>query len=96
MEKLKQLPFSELKVDRAFVFGAAKDAAARAILEFSVHTGKTLGMLLVAEGVESKEDWDLVDAVGCDEVQGFLVAEPMPAKEFLAWKARWEQQYQLA
>jgi EAL domain-containing protein (putative c-di-GMP-specific phosphodiesterase class I) len=93
MEKLKQLPFSELKVDRAFVFGAAKDAAARAILEFSVHTGKTLGMLLVAEGVESKEDWDLVDAVGCDEVQGFLVAEPMPAKEFLAWKAQWEERY---
>jgi EAL domain-containing protein (putative c-di-GMP-specific phosphodiesterase class I) len=93
MEKLNQLPFGELKVDRAFVFGAAKDASARAILELSVKTGKTLGMLLVAEGVETEEDWDLVDAVGCDEVQGFFVAKAMPAQEFLIWKKRWDEQY---
>ncbi|HEY8084675.1 MAG TPA: EAL domain-containing response regulator [Methylophilaceae bacterium] len=93
MEKLNQLPFTELKVDRAFVFGAAKDASARAILELSVKTGKTLGMLLVAEGVETEEDWDLVDAVGCDEVQGFFVAKAMPAQEFLIWKKRWDEQY---
>jgi EAL domain-containing protein (putative c-di-GMP-specific phosphodiesterase class I)/CheY-like chemotaxis protein len=92
MEKLKQLPFTELKVDRAFVFGATDDAAARAILEFSVQTGKTLGMHLVAEGVESQEDWDLVDVVGCDEVQGFFVAQPMPAHEFLDWKINWDKQ----
>ena len=77
---------------REIVFGAAKDASARAILELSVKTGKTLGMLLVAEGVETQEDWDLVDAVGCDEVQGFFVAKAMPAQEFLLWKQRWEEQ----
>jgi len=93
MEKLNQLPFTELKVDRAFVFGAARDASARAILELSVKTGKTLGMLLVAEGVETEEDWYLVDAVGCDEVQGFFVAKAMPAQEFLRWKERWDEQY---
>jgi EAL domain-containing protein (putative c-di-GMP-specific phosphodiesterase class I) len=93
MEKLKQLPFTELKVDRAFVFGAAKESAARAILEFSVHTGRALGMYLVAEGVETQEDWDVVNEVGCDEVQGYFIAKPMPAQQFIAWKSNWDEQH---
>lgn len=92
MEKLKLLPFTELKIDRAFVFGAAEDAAARGILELSVQTGKALGMRIIAEGAETQQDWDLVAAVGCDEVQGYVVARPMPAELFIAWKNRWESQ----
>jgi len=92
MEKLKQLPFTELKIDRAFVFGAARDDAARAILESSVRLGRALNMKIVAEGVETQEDWDLVVNVGCDEVQGFFAAKPMPADEFIRWKINWESQ----
>ena len=90
MEKLKQLPFTELKVDRTFVFGATKDGVARAILESSVQMGHALGMNVVAEGAETQEDWDLLAALGCDEVQGYIAARPMPAEEFIAWKMRWE------
>lgn len=90
IEKLKQLPFTELKVDRTFVCGASKDSVARTILESSVQMGHALGMSVVAEGAETQEDWDLLVAVGCDEVQGYFVARPMPAEEFIEWKTSWE------
>jgi EAL domain-containing protein (putative c-di-GMP-specific phosphodiesterase class I)/ActR/RegA family two-component response regulator len=90
MEKLKQLPFTELKVDRTFVCGATSDDVARAILESSVQMGHALGMNVVAEGAETQEDWDLLAAIGCDEVQGYIAARPMAAAEFIAWKTRWD------
>lgn len=90
MEKLKQLPFTELKVDRSFVYGATGDSVARAILESSVQMGHALGMNVVAEGAETQEDWDLLATIGCDEVQGYVAAKPMAAEDFIAWKIRWE------
>jgi EAL domain-containing protein (putative c-di-GMP-specific phosphodiesterase class I) len=90
MENLKQLPFTELKVDRAFVNGATQDEAARAILGSSIQLGKIFNLNLVAEGVEKQQDWDLIANSGCDEVQGFFIAQPMPAQEFIEWKINWE------
>ena len=99
MERLKQMPFTELKVDRAFVHGAADAPVARAILESSVSLGHALGMQVVAEGAETLADLDMVAAVGCDEVQGYVVAKPMPAGELIDWKTGWEEdcmdQYEL-
>lgn len=91
MENLKQLPFTELKIDRMFVNGASEDAAARTILESSIHLGKTFHLQLVAEGVETQQDWDLIVASGCDQVQGFFVAKPMSAQELIEWKTHWEE-----
>jgi EAL domain-containing protein (putative c-di-GMP-specific phosphodiesterase class I)/FixJ family two-component response regulator len=96
MEKLKQMPFTELKVDRAFVFGAASDPVARAIFQSSVDLGHALGMQVVAEGAETQEDWDLVMALGCDQLQGYVVAKPMPAKDFIDWKTSWDKSVVLA
>ena len=90
MENLKQLPFTELKVDRAFVNGACQDEASRAILGSSIQLGKIFNLRLVAEGVENQQDWDLISESGCDEVQGFFIAKPMPAQEFIDWKIDWE------
>jgi EAL domain-containing protein (putative c-di-GMP-specific phosphodiesterase class I)/CheY-like chemotaxis protein len=90
MEKLNQLPFTELKIDRAFVFGAGDDAAARAILDLSVQMGRALDMRVVAEGAETQDDWDLVTSSGCDELQGYVIAKPMPAEDFISWKKNWE------
>jgi len=87
MEALKQLPFSELKIDRGFVHGAEHDATARAILESSARLGRMLGMNVVAEGVETQCDWDVVVEAGCDEVQGYFVARPLPAEELWTWLA---------
>lgn len=85
MDHLKQMPFGELKIDRAFVNGAYKDDTARAILQSSVSLAKQLEMSVVAKGVEVKEDWDLVSELGCDMVQGYYIAPPMDVETFDAW-----------
>ena len=89
MEQLQRIPFSELKIDRAFVHGAAKDKSARAILESSVNLARSLDMSIVAEGVENQEDWDLVVEIGCDQVQGYFIAKPMPVDEWVSWLHEW-------
>ncbi|RKZ36433.1 MAG: hypothetical protein DRQ37_04145, partial [Gammaproteobacteria bacterium] len=90
MEQLKRIPFTEIKVDRAFVFGACEDPAARAILESSISLGKKLDMSIVAEGAETQEEWDLVAELGVDLVQGYFVAKPMPGEEIAPWVEKWE------
>ncbi|MDH3219701.1 MAG: EAL domain-containing protein [Gammaproteobacteria bacterium] len=85
MEQLQRIPFAEFKIDRAFVHGAAREAAARAILESSVLLAKKLNMKVVAEGVETQEDWDLVTEVGCEQVQGYFVSRPLPFPQLLKW-----------
>jgi EAL domain-containing protein (putative c-di-GMP-specific phosphodiesterase class I)/FixJ family two-component response regulator len=82
MSQLKQAPFTELKIDRAFVNGASKDPTARSIFESSVNLAKKLHMSTVAEGVETSEDMALVKELGCDQIQGFYKAKPMFADEF--------------
>jgi len=89
LEQLKRIPFTELKVDRTFVYGANRNASARAILESSVALGKKLGMSIVAEGAETREDWDVVEQLGCDFVQGYYVARPMPVDELEPFVRNW-------
>lgn len=85
MEALKQLPFSELKIDRAFVNGADHDAAALAILKSSAGLGVTLGLNVVAEGIETQRDLDIVIAAHCNEAQGYFLARPLAAEAFWDW-----------
>ena len=89
MEQLKRIPFTELKIDRAFVYGAANDSGARAILESSVNLAKNLKMETVAEGAENREDWDLVESLGVDLVQGYYCAKPMPNEQFMKFLEDW-------
>ena len=90
LEQLKRVPFTELKIDRAFVHGAVDDARARTILRSSVDLGRALDMQICAEGVETQEDWDLISSLGCDKVQGYFVARPMHAREIPGWIKTWE------
>jgi EAL domain-containing protein (putative c-di-GMP-specific phosphodiesterase class I) len=85
MEQLQRIPFSEFKIDRAFVNGAAREPSARAILESSVLLAKKLDMKVVAEGVEDQQDWDLVAEVGCDQAQGYYVSRPLPFIQLIKW-----------
>lgn len=85
MQQLQQAPFSELKIDRSFVAASIADDNARAIVESTVALAHRLGMRTVAEGVESEEQWTLVKDLGCDLVQGFLIAKPMPLDDFASW-----------
>ena len=90
LEQLQRIPFGELKIDRAFVNGAAEDPSRRAILESSIGLAKKLNMTVVAEGVERPEDWDLVSTLGCDVVQGYYIAKPLPAPELEKWLNAWQ------
>lgn len=89
MEKLQMLPFSELKIDRAFVHGAAKNPSSYAILKSSAELGRCLNMKIVAEGVENQEDWDCAAELGCDLMQGFYIARPMPGDQLSGWMQGW-------
>jgi EAL domain-containing protein (putative c-di-GMP-specific phosphodiesterase class I) len=91
MEQMKRIPFVELKIDRAFVHGANRDPAARAILESSIELAKKLRMQIVAEGVEDDEDSALTKALGCDCLQGYVIAQPMPADELPGWVEQWRE-----
>ena len=91
MEQLQRIPFSELKIDRAFVNGANKDTSARAILESSILLANKLGMKVVAEGVENQEDWDLLKSLNADEVQGYFISRPIPFEQFVIWLKKWRE-----
>lgn len=85
LAQLARFPFSELKVDRAFVHGASKDQSLRSIVEASVRLAQDLKLMTCAEGVETQADYELIRDLGCDSVQGFYVARPMPTHELPNW-----------
>ena len=85
MQQLARIPFSELKIDRAFVHGAAQRTNLRVILQSALDMSRQLGLVTVAEGIESLADWQLVRDSGCGVGQGFLVAPAMRADEVPAW-----------
>ncbi|MFF4401569.1 putative bifunctional diguanylate cyclase/phosphodiesterase [Streptomyces sp. NPDC001480] len=82
---LRRLPVSELKIDRSFVARLAVDAQDAAIVRCTVDLAHSLGLLVVAEGVEDDETWERLRDLGCDAVQGWLVAAAMPPEETTAW-----------
>ncbi|WP_018233459.1 EAL domain-containing response regulator [Thioalkalivibrio thiocyanodenitrificans] len=90
--QLRDIPFTELKVDRGFVHGAWRhDSNLGAILEASLDMARRLGMRSVAEGVENQEDWAFLRRRGCDTAQGYFVARPMPMNELPDWLPVWEE-----
>ncbi|WP_330287592.1 putative bifunctional diguanylate cyclase/phosphodiesterase [Streptomyces sp. NBC_00576] len=82
---LRRLPVSELKIDRSFVARLAVDTEDSEIVRCTVDLAHSLGLLVVAEGVEDDETWERLRDMGCDAVQGWLVAAAMPPEEATAW-----------
>jgi EAL domain-containing protein (putative c-di-GMP-specific phosphodiesterase class I) len=85
MQQFARCPFTELKIDRAFVNGAAQWPNRLMVLKSALDLGQSLGVATVAEGVETVEDWKLLRDLGCDLAQGYLLAKPMPAEELVGW-----------
>lgn len=85
MSYLKKFNIDYLKIDRSFVRDLAVDESDRAIAETIVIMAKRLGMKTIAEGVETIEQRDILAAVGCEYVQGYLYSRPIPADEFLEY-----------
>ncbi|MCW5632198.1 MAG: EAL domain-containing protein [Rubrivivax sp.] len=88
LARVKSLPLDRLKVDRGFVAGLPHDAGSVAIARAIVQMGHGLELQVVAEGVETPAQRDAVQAMGCDAMQGFLVARPMPEPELVDWLRR--------
>ncbi|WP_018991537.1 EAL domain-containing response regulator [Aromatoleum toluclasticum] len=89
LAQLRDIPFSELKVDRGFVHGAWRDASLRAILEASLGMARQLGMKTVAEGVEDREDWNFLRSSGCELAQGWFISKALPPEQIPDWIAGW-------
>lgn len=89
MLRLKQVPFSELKLDQSLIRGAASDEVARSIVASSIDLGHALGLSVIAEGVDNQDDWALISELGCDAGQGYFLARPMTAAALSEWYHRW-------
>ncbi|MEH0167157.1 putative bifunctional diguanylate cyclase/phosphodiesterase [Roseateles microcysteis] len=86
---LTQLPLDKLKIDQGFVAKLPDDAGAMAITRAITEMARGLGLKVSAEGLRTREQWRLLADWGCDELQGELIADPMPAAEFEAWARTW-------
>ena len=84
---LRRLPARQLKIDRSFVMDLESSSDARAIVSAVVHRAHDLGLGVVAEGVETAGQRDVLAGLDCDELQGYLFAKPMRASEVLPWIA---------
>ena len=83
--QLRQLPYSELKIDKCFVRDAATSRESRLIVEAVIRLAHGFGLVATAEGVENDETLKLLAELGCDNAQGYLVAKPMDGWELVPW-----------
>ena len=91
LSQLRDIPFDELKIDRGFVHRAHSDERVRAIYQASLSLARQLGMDIVAEGVEDRDDWNFLCETGCELAQGYFIAKPMPAADLPAWMESWQE-----
>ena len=85
MVQLHRAPFSEIKIDQSFVFDMEKEKEALAIVETIIMLAHKLGMQAIAEGVETEKVMNMLQDAGCDLIQGYYIARPMPGDEFIDW-----------
>jgi diguanylate cyclase (GGDEF)-like protein len=89
LAQLKRLPADELKIDKSFIMNL--DAKDEAIVRSTIELAHHLDLAVVAEGVETAETLARLAELGCDTAQGYHIAAPLPANEFLAWLDEWSK-----
>lgn len=82
---LKNFPIDRLKIDQSFVKGALTNETDKKIIVSIVQLAHSLGMTVIAEGIEKEEHINLLASLGCDEVQGYHIARPMPSEQFMTF-----------
>lgn len=87
---LKQLSVDELKIDRSFVMNMERDIDDAKIVRSTIELAHNLGLSVVAEGLETPKAWTLLQTLGCDQGQGYLLARPMPGDQFPEWLKNWQ------
>ena len=89
LAKLLNLRFDELKIDRSLVTNINFNPQHRAAVRMIVGLAHNMGCQVLAEGIETSEQFDMIRELGCGEVQGFLFAKPMPIGELQKWEGQW-------
>jgi EAL domain-containing protein (putative c-di-GMP-specific phosphodiesterase class I) len=84
LSKLQRLDIDAVKIDQSFVYKLATDQQSLALCQAVVSIGRSLDIDVVAEGVETVEQLQLLQQMGCDEIQGYLVSRPLPAEQIPA------------
>jgi diguanylate cyclase (GGDEF)-like protein len=85
LARLRELPIDEVKIEKSFVREAARNHRDRALVRSTVELGHALDLHVVAEGVEDEQTYAFLARTGCDSVQGYYVAKPLPADQFTGW-----------
>lgn len=93
--QLKQLPFTDVKIDRVFVADMVGSNDSRVIVKSVIDLAHGLGLTATAEGVETPEQLAMLREMGCDTAQGFLIAQPLKAEELVAWNSRHKRRWKL-
>ncbi|MFP7723546.1 EAL domain-containing response regulator [Lysobacter sp. A3-1-A15] len=91
LTQLSEIPFTELKIDRGFVLRAHEQPRKRAVIEASIELARKMGLSVVAEGVETVEEWQMLSELGCDTAQGFLISHAVPGADLTDVVTRWRQ-----
>jgi diguanylate cyclase (GGDEF)-like protein len=86
---LERLPVTEVKIDKSFVQALDDPSSDATVIRATVALAHDLGMQVVAEGIESPEAWSRLAALGCETVQGYALARPLPAADTLSWLAEY-------
>jgi diguanylate cyclase (GGDEF)-like protein len=86
---LQRLPVEEIKIDRSFVGQMSGDAGSAAIVRATIELGGSLGLEVVAEGIEDESTWQALKRMGCSAAQGYFIGRPMPVGELDGWMRSW-------
>ena len=82
---LRHLPVDELKIDKSFVLGMARDSSDAVIVRSTIDLGHNMGLAVVAEGVEDEDTFDELERLRCDLVQGYWLSRPLPQADVAQW-----------
>ncbi len=85
LSSIKRLPVNEIKIDKSFVTHMLTDKKDARIVRTVIDLGHNFGLTVVAEGVETKEVLDALNALGCDEAQGYFISKPLPSDLLKIW-----------
>jgi len=90
---LRLLPVDELKIDQSFVLHMGKEETDDVLVNLIVDIGSKLNLDVIAEGVENEEQVEKLHRLGCDTIQGYLVARPLPPEELEFWYRKWSKSH---
>ncbi len=91
LSRLRDLPIDSLKIDRSFLSDVAGNSGNAALVQSIVDLALNLGLGVIAEGVEQRDQVECLRAMGCRQAQGYLFGKPMPGPEVPTWLATWHQ-----